>query len=471
MKTLKNTSLISCWLLLALYSGGAAAQLSNQGMLDQVITEFSSRATTWQAVILNAASWLFWTLGTISLAWTFGMMALRKADLAEFFAEFCRFILFFGFYLWLLRNGPEFATSIIRSLQRLGEQASGITSVTPSGIVDIGFMLWKQTLAGMSTWSPVDSLVGLVLSLMILFMLALIAINMLIMLVSGWLLIYAGIFFLGFGGSRWTSDMAINYYKTVLGVAVQLFAMVLLVGIGSDLLNSFFAKMTRGVLNFEELGVMLIFCLCLLLLTNKVPPMLAGIITGSSSGAGGIGNFGAGAAVGAAMGTVGMASAAMSMAGSTAMAGAQNVAGGISAIKAAIEKAQGSIESSSMPNLNGSMQQSEGGMSSGSESGSPLAVAMGNPERGSLQQAARVAAHTTAELAKGAGAVIEEKAAKLGRDFMERAQQTLGGQMAAAIREQEDDQPNSIGPGGGTGDTQADEIAAFVNRGSRDEKF
>lgn len=177
MKTLKNTSLISCCLLLALYSGGAAAQLTNQGMLDQVITEFSSRATTWQAVILNAASWLFWTLGTISLAWTFGMMALRKADLAEFFAEFCRFILFFGFYLWLLRNGPEFATSIIRSLQRLGEQASGITSVTPSGIVDIGFMLWKQTLASMSTWNPVDSLVGLMLSLMILFMLALIAIN------------------------------------------------------------------------------------------------------------------------------------------------------------------------------------------------------------------------------------------------------------------------------------------------------
>lgn len=465
MKTLKNTSLISCCLLLALYSGGAAAQLTNQGMLDQVITEFSSRATTWRAVILNAASWLFWTLGTISLAWTFGMMALRKADLAEFFAEFCRFILFFGFYLWLLRNGPEFATSIIRSLQRLGEQASGITSVTPSGIVDIGFMLWKQTLAGMSTWSPVDSLVGLVLSLMILFMLALIAINMLIMLVSGWLLIYAGIFFLGFVGSRWTSDMAINYYKTVLGVAVQLFAMVLLVGIGSDLLNSFFAKMTRGVLNFEELGVMLIFCLCLLLLTNKVPPMLAGIITGSSSSAGGIGNFGAGAAVGAAMGTVGMASAAMSMAGSTAMAGAQNVAGGVSAIKAAMQKAQGAVDNGGMPIFQGSAG------ADSNRSSSPLAEAMGDSGGSALQQAAKLAVGTTAELAKGAGAVIGEKAAKLGSDFMERAQETLGGQMAAAIREQEDDQPNSIGPGGDSGDTPADEIAAFVNRGSRDEKF
>ncbi|MGS0066676.1 type IV secretion system protein, partial [Escherichia coli] len=34
-----------------------------------------------------------------------------------------------------------------------------------------------------------------------------------------WILLYAGVFFLGFGGSRWTSDMAINYYKTVLGLA------------------------------------------------------------------------------------------------------------------------------------------------------------------------------------------------------------------------------------------------------------
>ena len=55
---------------------------------------------------MNAATWLFWTLGTISLAWTGGMLILRKADIGEFFAEFARFILFFGFYLWLLRKWP-----------------------------------------------------------------------------------------------------------------------------------------------------------------------------------------------------------------------------------------------------------------------------------------------------------------------------------------------------------------------------
>ena len=466
MNKTKTTGLIGCCLLLALYSAGAAAQLTNQGVLDQVITEFSVRAATWESVILNAATWLFWTLGTISLVWTFGMMALRKADLAEFFAEFCRFILFFGFYLWLLRNGPQFSASIIQSLLKLGEQASGISSVTPSSIVDIGLLIWKQAIAGLSTWSPIDSIVGVVLSGLIMVMLALIAINMLVLLVAGWILIYAGIFYLGFGGSRWTSDMAINYYKTVLGVAIQLFAMVLLVGIGSDLLTSFYAKMTTAVLNFEELGVMLIFCLCLLLLVNKVPHMLSGIITGSSTaGAGGIGSFGAGAVVGAAMGAAGTASAAMSMAGSAAASGAQNIAGGISAIKAAAQKAQGTMENgTNMPNLQGSAEQSSGG-----QSASPLSAAMGlnSTPPSTLQQAAKLVAGTTAELAKGAGSVLAEKTAKLGNNFKEKAEQSLGGQIAAAIRGPEHGESGSIGPGNDTVETLDDEVAAFVNRGSQ----
>ncbi|SQC77011.1 hypothetical protein [Pseudomonas aeruginosa] len=85
MKAIHKAALIGACVML--YSAGAAAQLTNQGVLDQVVTEFSTKATTWQAIVLNAATWLFWTLGTISMVWTFGMMALRKADiggLAEF---------------------------------------------------------------------------------------------------------------------------------------------------------------------------------------------------------------------------------------------------------------------------------------------------------------------------------------------------------------------------------------------------
>jgi type IV secretion system protein TrbL len=213
--------------MLLLCSTGAAAQLTSPGVLDRVISEFATKASAWQTVIMNAATWLFWTLGTISLVWTFGFMALRKADIGEFFAEFIRFTLFFGFMLWLLRNGPTFADSIIRSLRQLETRPPERLGLSPSGIVDFGFMIWKQALGNLSLWSPVDSFIGIVLSAVILVMLTAIAVNMLLLLVSAWILMYAGIFFLGFGGSRWTSEMAINYYKTVLGVAAQLFAMTL----------------------------------------------------------------------------------------------------------------------------------------------------------------------------------------------------------------------------------------------------
>ena len=496
MKALHKAALIG--VALALYSTAASAQLTNQGMLDQVVTDFASAASSWQVAVMNAAMFLFWTLGTISLVITFGFMALRKADIGEFFAEFIRFILFFGFFLWLLRYGPTFAGSIIQSLARIGEQASGVASVTPSGIVDVGFMILKQAFRNSSIWSPVDSFIGVALSVGILILLAVVAVNMLLLLVSGWLLMYAGIFFLGFGGSRWTSDMAINYYKTVLGVAVQIMTMVLLVGIGNDLLSSFYARMNTGTLNFEELGVMLVFCVALLMLVNRVPPLVAGVISGTGIGnAGGIGNFGAGAAIGAAMGAASMAAGAAGMAGSAIMGAATSSAGGASAIKAAFEKAAGSAGGGSgeIPSLGGfgggsgagssgdagtgstpfsqaagfgdissggdqagssaskggSKSENKGGKTDPKPSGAGLkggqtggqTGAPGSTGPGLLASAAsalgtagRVATETGVNLAKGAAEVAKTKAASIRDAAVERIADTTGGKIAAAIKVQ-----------------------------------
>lgn len=492
MKGMKTAAFIGVALML--YSAGAAAQLSNQGMLDQVITEFATRASSWQSVMMNAATWLFWTLGTISLAWTGGTLILRKADIGEYFAELIRFIMFFGLFLWFLRNGPQMASAIIQSMQKLGEQASGISSVTPSGIVDIGFMIWKQAVSNLSLWSPIDSFVGAALSVGIMLLLAAIAVNMLLVMVSAWILMYAGIFFLGFGGSRWTSDMAINYYKAVLGIGVQLMAMVLLVSVGNDLLSGFYAKMNKGTLNFEELGVMLVFCFALLILVNKIPGLLSGIIAGSGIGHSGIGNFGAGAIAGAAMGAAGMAATAAGAAGAAVMGGAQNVAGGMSAIKAAFEKAQAGMDSGSgqMPSFGSAGGGTSGGGSdsvsspfaqaagfadsSGSDrstgatssdsGGSGQAKAGGQQQEGkgatgSVARAAALTVGAAAELAKGAGNLAKNKAIQLATDFQERASETVGGQVAATIRGSMQDSPAFEGNSLAAAD---DEVAAFVGK-------
>lgn len=465
MRIIKSTLLLG--LFFSLYSAGASAELAfhdpatQTGVLDQVIQEFVSRAAAWQGVIMAAATWLFWTLGTISFTWTMGMLALRKADIGDFFSEFIRFTLFFGFFYWLLQNGPYFAETIINSLRQIGDNAAGTAGLSPSGVVDIGFMIWKQAISNLSGWSPVDSLVGLVLSAGIMLALATIAVNMLLLLISGWILMYAGIFFLGFGGSRWTSDMSINYFKTVLGLAVQLLVMILLVGVGNNLLTSFYAKMNKATLNFEELGVMLVFCLALLTLTGQVPKMVAGIISGG--GGGGAGGFGAGAIAGAALGAAGTAAGAASMAGSAVMSGAQNISGGASAIKAAIQKAQGSADGGSgMPSLGA------GASDKGSDSGSSLKAAMGidssNQSGGMMQKAASLAAGAASELAKGTSSLIKEKASEAASNFQEKASQTIGGQLASTIQGEPSFDGNSLSAAGHDDDDMDDEIAEFVNR-------
>lgn len=538
MNTQRLSTTAVVGLALLLYSTGAAAQLTNQGMLDQVVTAFATRAASWQTVIMNAATWLFWTLGTISLVWTGGMLMLRGGGIQDFFSEFVRFIMFFGFFLWLLRNGPAFASSIIQSLQLLGERASGVSSVTPSGIVDIGFMIWRQAITNLSIWSPVDSIVGLALSAAIMVLLAAVAVNMMLVLVSAWILMYAGIFFLGFGGSRWTSDMAISYYKTVLGVGMQLLTMVILVGIGVDLLNTFYAKMNKGTLNFDELGVMMVFCVTLLMLITRVPPLVASIVSGGGVGAASaIGSsVGAGTVVGAAMAGASVASAAASMGGGAMMGAAQSMAGGASAIKEAFAKANaGGGESAAAMAAPAAGGASSGGMaaggagggsSGGTASSTPFAQAagfgdsmgggastasstpyeraagldaLGGGDSGQKAQAGgqadgagttqaggqtstagssmagrvataatkagKVAAGAGANLAAGIGSVMAAKADQMAANFQAGVEQTVGGKVAAAIRQAAEAEAPSFGgdsisaPAG-----DAEEIAAFVNR-------
>lgn len=462
MRTNLRAATVPLFLWLAFFAVDAQAAIDNAGILDNVLERYSAAASGWAGVITDAASWLFWTLVLISMVWTFGMMALRKADIGEFFAEFVRFTIFTGFFWWLLTNGPYFADSIIRSLVLLGGNATGLGGgLSPSGVVDTGFAIFDKVIDQSSVWSPVDSAAGILMALAILLILALIGVNMLLLLVSGWILAYGGVFFLGFGGSRWTSDMAINYYKTVLGVAAQLLTMVLLVGIGKTFLDDYYNAMNEGI-RLKEMGVMLIVSVVLLALVNKLPALVAGIITGASIGGAGIGNVTAGVITGAAIGAAGTASAAASLAGSAAMGGALNIAGGASAIHAAFQKAQANMESGPMPSL-GAMGSAANGSDSvmSSVGHTPFARAAGFASRapadsggvrlgsasasnakggqgatGGLARAASLAVGTTAELAKGTLEVAKAKVASVKGAAMERVAQTPGGKIAAAIKTQ-----------------------------------
>ena len=368
-------------------------------------------------------------------------------------------------------------TDLDAAVRTIAGSASGTGStLTPSGIVDIGFDIFFKVLDQSSVWSPVDSAAGILISAAILIILALIGVNMLLLLVSGWILAYAGVFFLGFGGSRWTSDMAINYYKTVLNIAAQLFTMVLLVGIGKSFVDQYYNAMSAGI-SLKELGVMMIVAVVLLALVNKLPSMVGGLAMGGGAHALG-GGFGAGAAMGAAA----VAGAAIATGGAAIAAGAASAAGGAQALMAAYSKASAA---SSEGGGGGGMGDTMGGVamaaagpgggSSGGKSSAPAGEgkdsgggaapgAEGKADAGGksagsdakgggqgtglapgeqrstgsmLGRAAAIAAGTAGNLAQGSWDVAKAKAASMRESALDRISETTGGKIAAAIRAQD----------------------------------
>jgi len=355
----------------------AQATASN-GMLDKVLIKYKTMAAAWGGVFTHHATVLFWSLAAISMIWTFGLMALKRLELGEIMTELIRFVIFCGFFWWLLLNGPEIALAIMNGLRQMGAEASGLpNNLSPSGVVDVGFDVYKQILDNTSWTTPVDSAIGMLMGILILVILALVGVNMLLLLASAYILAYAGVIFLGFGGSRWTSDMAINYFKTILAVGASLLTMVIIVGVGKTFLDQYYDTAGKS-LSLQDIGTMLVFCVVLLALVNKVPSMVAGVITGGSIGAiGSAGSFGAGAAMGAAS----MAAAAAATGGAAMAAGAANAVGGGQAIAAAYKSAQADMADtgagSALTSATDAAAPSDGGGSPGG-SGSPMDAAMGS---------------------------------------------------------------------------------------------
>lgn len=425
-----------------LFVAEAHAAIDSNGVLDNVLNQYWQAASQWSSILSSAAKRLFWSLVVISMVWTFGMMLLRKADIGEFFAEFVRFTIFTGFFWWLLTNGPVFANSIIQSLTQLGSTASGLgNSFLPSSIVDVGFGIFGKVIDGSKILEPIDSAIGIIIALIILFILALIGINMLLLMVAAWILAYAGIFFLGFGGSRWTSDMAVNYYKTVLGLAVQIMAVILLVGIGKTFIDSYYTSMDAGI-TLKDMAVMLIVSLVLLELVNKVPHLIGGIANGSSLHGPGVGSHGAAAG----LGMMGLAAAAAMTGGSAVKTGLTSMGGGASAVMAAVSKGSQNVAAGTdfLSGFGGQSSPSIGSTGSGG-SGTPLAEAAGfsgsqsgqskggSPSR-SAGTAGRVAVDAVANLARGTKDVAKNKFDDLKGSAAQAMSETTGGKIAAAIR-------------------------------------
>ena len=313
----RYTTVIILALLVLLVSAARGDAADMSGVVDTILGKYQNAGQAWVGALKSAATWMFWSLAMISLAWTCISMAIKQAEMGEFFAELCRFILFTGLFFWLLTNGPEFANDIINSLRTVGGTASGTgKAIYPAQLINLGMQVFQQTLQHVNFFQAESIAAPIIIAIIILIVCALIAVNMILLLCAAWVVLYAGLIFLGFGGCRWTSDMAINYYRTVLGVGVSLMTMQLIIGLGTKFLQDLVAS-TGTTLDAGSLAIIMVVCIILAVVAHRLPQMVAGMVVGGGHN-GAIGGVGIMTLLGAAIaGTsiVGSAAAAARTAG------------------------------------------------------------------------------------------------------------------------------------------------------------
>ena len=479
-----RTTSIYQWLLgafLAVLASSAFAGIKSDGLLDDVTQKFFEQSSTWGFAISTYATWLFWTLATISMVWTFGMMALRKADLGEFFAEFLRFTITTGFFFWLLTNGPKMAISIINSMRTIGAVAGNVSQIlTPSTPLMIGFDIVKKAFDSVSWVHPVDSLGMVLVTLAMLLCMAIVAANILIAMVTAWIMAYAGVFILGFGGARWTSEMAIGYFKAMLSIGLELMTITLMVGIAISTIDGFYTQVDGSSLY----DLMLVFCVTavLALLIDKIPPRVAAL-AGAPIGAGAGHGIGAGTVLAAAA----VAGAAAASAGAGLMGGVRSAGGGFDAILEAYKSAGesgGGGDSGTEDSYGGGSSDggkgSDGGLASamgepgGAGSGAKSSAGSGSAEDGAPaggggtesagtgEQSAASGAQQTGSSSGGgsragrtAAILADAIDSQIKKDYKASIGKTTGGKIAESIREAREKQAKQSAQDGFAGNSLA----------------
>lgn len=317
-------------------------------IMDDIAQQYKSASGGWMAVTLGFANRLFMLLATIELAWSFAVWAIEKKEFDSFIATLFKKIMWVGTFYALLLNGPLWIPAIIDSFVDAGAAAGGTAGLSPTEVFNTGMGNAATMVGGMSALDilkdPMMMIFGGLSAIVMVLAFSVMAAQLLIALVEGYIAVSAGMLFLGFGGSRWTTDFVQKFIGYAVATGVKLFMLYLIVGIGNTQAATWAAALTAalggpGGEKFNVIMTVMGGSVLLMYMAVQIPAMAASMLAGSPSltaggaaatgGAVAAGIIGAGAGVaaatlGAAKATGGLASAAKAAWGE---AGAQGTSG------------------------------------------------------------------------------------------------------------------------------------------------
>lgn len=287
---------LSVCLLVLCCAPPATAQISSNNP-SQILQQYRNFRITWITNIWPYANTLFALLATIEFAWSAAVMALEKSDLQSWTSALIRKIMWLGAFYALLLFGRQWIPAIIDSFSRLGGAAAGINGnqgLSPSDVFTQGLNIAAALMDAASSsaffTNPGTSLAVMLSAALVVLAFIAVAIQYIVAIVESYLVVSAGVIFLGFGGSRWTTPYVERYIGLGVSTGVKIMILYMLIGVGMNLSGGWLdeavgigTSTNPSMTGFDVMGAALIF----MMLCWQVPKLFAAVLGGSPALSGG----------------------------------------------------------------------------------------------------------------------------------------------------------------------------------------
>src|SRR2546421_7699293 len=254
-------------------------------ILNDIVRDYESITAAWFSSLFPIAQAVFWTLVLIELTWSAIWWAVDREDGLGVVTALLRKVLAVGFFYALLLNGGTWIRAAIRGFSQAGSSASGVAALSPSGVFDQGLALANKILNAVEGLGILEavfpSLVAALTAFVVVVSFAIIAAQLLVALVESFIVIGAGILFVGFSGARWTKFFTERYLSYVASVGVKLFVLYLIMGVGMGIAARWAPVLGRGGFSpipfFYVMGGSVVF----LFLTWHIPSVASAMMVGA----------------------------------------------------------------------------------------------------------------------------------------------------------------------------------------------
>jgi type IV secretion system protein TrbL len=261
------------------------------GMLDGLAQQYRVASQNWLATLTPIAQRTFVVLAGIEFAVSGAIYGLRRDALDDVAAKFVlKFCLIAGL-LTFVTSYSFWVPPIVSGFATAGERAIGAPGVVgPSEVVSLGWSLSGEMLLSFEGFGTLRNLaaalVGSAEALMVAVAYVVIAAALVVALVESYIVLSAGVLFMGFAAFRGTAGLSEGSLAYALNVAVKIFLLYLLVAVGMDLSQTWVLQVhyvATGQLGMETLGEVFGGSLIFALMVIRIPDRVAEKITGHQS--------------------------------------------------------------------------------------------------------------------------------------------------------------------------------------------